>query len=128
MNRSGGRGAGNGAWGLVAGRVGGFRVIDLAGLGVFLILALGVYAFKTMAGAQSAETIQVERQITQEKRQVRLLRAELAQLEDPTRIERLSTSYLGMQPVTVTQETTLQGLPAIAAGNGPKPKTTGVRP
>ena len=80
-------------------RVRGFRVIDLSALVVLLVLALAVYAFKTLAGAQSANAADVQRQIVQEQKRVRLLTAEIAHLEDPSRIERLSTRYLGMAAV-----------------------------
>ncbi|HEY5071518.1 MAG TPA: cell division protein [Caulobacteraceae bacterium] len=106
--------------GIFTRRVRGFRVVDLLALVVLLVLALGVYGFKTLAGAQSANTLTVERQIAEEKRRVRLLHAELAHLEDPARIERLSTQYLGMKPVDAQHETSVEALPQIAE-RGTKP-------
>src|SRR5262249_38350519 len=72
-------------------RVRGFRVVDLAALIVFLVLALTVYAFKTSAGAERRDIADVETQIRDETRDVRLLRAEVAHLESPDRLERLAT-------------------------------------
>ena len=95
-------------------RVRGFRLIDLMALTLLLALALGVYAFKTLAGAESADIADVRTQIVQEEKRVRLLRAEIAHLEDPTRIERLSTQYLGLAPVDPKHETTPEALPQIA--------------
>jgi hypothetical protein len=80
-------------------RVRGFRIIDLFALAVVGVLALGSYVFTTFAAAQSARIASVESQIAQEEKRVRLLRAEIAHLEDPSRIERLSTQYLGVQPM-----------------------------
>lgn len=97
-------------------RVRGFRIIDLTALAVLLVLALGVYAFKTLAGAQSADTADVQSQIVQEQKRVRLLDAEIAHLEDPSRIERLSTQYLGLQPVDPKHEATPDSLAQIATG------------
>ena len=92
----------------------GFRVVDLMALAVLLVLAFGVYAFKTLAGAQSADTVNVERQIVEEQKRVRLLDAEVAHLEDPARIERLSSQFLGLKAVDAQHETTEDALPQIA--------------
>src|SRR5260370_31884145 len=74
----------------------GFRVVDLAALAVLLVLALASYAFKTFAQGMGPDTVGVEEQIAQEDRRIHLMRAEIAHLEDPGRIERLSSQYLGM--------------------------------
>jgi len=100
--------------GLFTRRLRGFRVFDLVALAILLALAVGSYAFKTFAGAESADTIGVEDQITQEQKRIRLLQAEIAHLEDPSRIERLSTQYLGMQPIDPKQETTPEALSQVA--------------
>lgn len=96
-------------------RVRGFRVIDLVALIVLLALALGVYAFKTLAGAEKADIADVQTQIVSEQKRVRLLHAEIAHLEDPSRIERLSTEYLGFKPVDPKQEASIEALPQVAA-------------
>ena len=98
----------------------GFRVVDLVALALLLVLALASYAFKTLAQGMGADTAGVEEQIVQEDRRIHLLRAEIAHLEDPGRIERLSTQYLGMQAVDPKQETTPEALPQVALG-GTKP-------
>jgi hypothetical protein len=99
----------------------GFRIIDLLALIVVLVLALGSYVFTTMAGAQSADTAGVQSQIVQEERRIRLLKADIAHLEDPGRIERLSTQYLGMAAVDPKHETTPQGLAQVAKAPAAKP-------
>ncbi len=92
----------------------GFRVIDLVALTVLLVLALASYAFKTFAEGMGADTVGVEQQITQEDRRIRLLNAEIAHLDDPRRIERLSSQYLSMQAADPKQETTAEALPQVA--------------
>ena len=92
----------------------GFRVVDLVALAVLLVLALASYAFKTFAQGMGADTVGVEGQIAQEDQRIHLLRAEIAHLEDPGRIERLSSQYLGMQAVDPKQETTPEALPQVA--------------
>jgi hypothetical protein len=101
-------------------RIRGFRLIDILALSFLLTLAIGVYAFKIFAGRESSDTAAVQVQIVQEQRRIRLLNAELAHLEDPGRIERLSTQYLGLKPVDVRRETSPDALPQIAVG-GVKP-------
>ncbi|MEO8927149.1 MAG: cell division protein [Caulobacteraceae bacterium] len=100
----------------------GFRVIDLLALSVVLVLALGSYVFTTLAGAQSADTAGVQTQIVQEEKRIRLLKAELAHLEDPGRIERLSTQYLGLAPVDPKREMKPQDLARIAVSANIAPK------
>jgi len=95
-------------------RIRGFRVVDLLALTILLALAFGVYAFKTLAGRESADIADVQHQIVDEQKRVRLLKAEIAHLEDPSRIERLSTQYLGLKPVDAKREAAAEALPQIA--------------
>jgi hypothetical protein len=50
-----------------------------------------------------------------EQKRVRLLRAEIAHLEDPSRIERLSSQYLGFKPVDPKKEASIDALPQVAS-------------
>jgi cell division protein FtsL len=101
-------------------RVRGFRLVDLVALGLLVVLILGVYLAKTMAGRERAEIARIERQISAEKARIRLLQAEVSHLEQPSRIERLSTAYLGMKPVSVKRETTTEALLDLARNPGPQ--------
>jgi len=104
-------------------RVRGFRLLDLIGLGVLVTIILGVYLAKTIAGRERAEIAQVERRIEGEKSRIRLLKAEVAHLEQPGRIERLSSVYLDMRPVPANREATIAQLPQLLrAGAAPKAK------
>ena len=94
----------------------GFRVIDLAALVLLLALAFTVYGFKTFAGRESADIVSVRREIVTEEKKVRLLKVEIARLEDPHRLERLSTQYLGLKPVDAKREATTEAIPQIAQG------------
>ena len=104
---------------VVTHRVRGFRVVDLAALIVFLALALAVYAFKTSAGVERRDIADVEGQIQDEARDVRLLRAQVAHLESPDRLERLATRYAGQAPVGVKQEVDPAALPQLAKPEAP---------
>jgi cell division protein FtsL len=96
-------------------RVRGFRLVDMVALSFLVLLIAGVYLAKTMAGRERAEIAAVEKQIDAEKRRIRLLQAEVAHLEQPARIERLSSAYLGMSPVAAARETTPEALPQVAS-------------
>lgn len=95
-------------------KVRGFRLIDMVALALLASLVLGVYLAKTMAGGERAEIARVEREIEAERTRIRLLEAEVAHLEQPARIGRLSEDFLGMGPVPASRETTPEALAAVA--------------
>jgi hypothetical protein len=94
-------------------RVRGFRVVEMVCLAVLLILVLGVYMAKTFAGRERAEIASVEQQIVDEKGRVRLLKAEVAFLEQPRRIEQYALQ-LGLAPISPEHETTEDALIDVA--------------
>ena len=49
----------------------GFRVIELTGLAVLLVLMLVVYLAKTFGGTERSEIARVEREISRERSRVR---------------------------------------------------------
>ena len=90
---------------------------ELAELEAGLVaVVLSVYLAKTMAGRERAEIASIEKQIDAEKARIRLLQAEVAHLEQPARIESLSTAHLGMAPLQAKHETTIDKLSEIAIG------------
>lgn len=98
-------------------KIRGFRLVDVVALGVLIAVILSVYLAKTMAGRERAEIATVEKQIDAEKARIRLLQAEVAHLEQPARIEALSTAHLGMAPIQAKHETTIDKLGEIAIGS-----------
>lgn len=98
-------------------KIRGFRLVDVVALGVLVAVILSVYLAKTMAGRERAEIATVEKQIDAEKARIRLLQAEVAHLEQPARIEALSTAHLGMAPIQAKHETTIDKLGEIAIGS-----------
>ena len=101
-------------------KIRGFRLLDLIGVGLLVIIIVGVYLAKTMAGTERADIARIERQIGAEKARIRLLQAEVAHLEQPGRIERLSVAYLNMAPVPAIREATAdQLIPLARAGAAP---------
>ena len=110
-------------------RVRGFRVVHLAAVGCLATLVLGVYGFKAGAGRESARISDVDAQIADERRHVRLLRAELAHLEQPARLQRLSSAYLGMGPAGGAREAPEESLSELARAQPAQvaPSAAGVR-
>lgn len=92
----------------------GFRVIELGALGCLAVLVLCVYLTKAAAGRESAAIAGINKEIGAEARRVRLLRAEIAHLEQPERIEALSSRYLELGPVPAKRETAPEALAEVA--------------
>ena len=117
-------------FGFLSTRFRGFRVVNLLGLTVLLVIAVGSYAFKTLAVAQDAGTAGVEDQILREHKRIRMLKAEIAHLETPRRLRDLSSQYLGLGPVDSKHDIALRSLAMIAAAPppvarpAPQPSTT----
>jgi len=95
-------------------KVRGFRLVDVVAFGLLMALVMSVYLAKTIAGRERTEIATVEKQIDAERARIRLLQAEVAHLEQPARIERLSSAYLGMAPLAAKRETTPENLAAVA--------------
>ena len=106
---------------VVTRRIRGFRLVVLVGIGLLVVIILGVYLAKTMAGRERAEIATIERQIKTEKARIRLLQAEVAHLEQPGRIERLAVTYLKMETVPANREASADQLIDLAIA-GPAPK------
>jgi hypothetical protein len=102
-------------------RVRGVRLISLGGGALLLLLVVGLYLIKTLAGGEHADIDRTQAQIAQEQQRIRLLQAEVAYLEQPQRLSRLSEDYLGLQPLSGKRETRPENLEEIAKGvGGPK--------
>ncbi len=95
-------------------RVRGVRVVNLWGAGLLLVLVIGLYLLKTFAGGERADIARAEGQIIDEQRQIRLLHAEVAYLEQPTRIERLAEQGLNLQPASGKREVSADRLADVA--------------
>jgi hypothetical protein len=95
-------------------RVRGFRVMDLTAMVIFLALALTVYAFKTSAGAERTNIADIEDKIADERIQVRLLRDQVARLENPKRLEDRATRFADLAPIAAKQEVAPEALAQVA--------------
>jgi hypothetical protein len=101
--------------GFLTARIRGFRIVNLLALTVLLVIALGSYALKTLAGTQDAGGVGVEDQILQEQKRIRMLQAEISTLGGPQRVADLSRQYLNLAPVDAKHDITEDALPTLAA-------------
>jgi len=93
----------------------GLRLVEAFALLMLLVMVLGNYLAKARAGRERGDITAVESQINDEQRNLRLLSAEVAHLEQPERMERLSAAA-GLGPIGARHEGTLDQLPEIALG------------
>lgn len=99
--------------GLFNRRVRGFRVVEVAGMGILLTLVTGVYLAKTFAGRERQQIGQIEQEIQDEAVRKRLLEAEVAHLEQPRRIEQLA-QMMQLKPIAPDHEITEDALIDVA--------------
>jgi hypothetical protein len=95
-------------------RLRGFRIVEIGAVCILMVLILVVYLAKTHAGGEGADIDRVQVQIEDEQDRIRLLRAEVANLEQPERLEALSGRYLHLQPIAAKHEVGPESLADIA--------------
>lgn len=101
-------------------KVRGVRWVEIIGVALVAAMIFSVYLAKAAAASESARIASLERQITQNGQRVRLLRAEVARLEQPGRLEALSR-MAGLAPVDVHRQATVARLPELAPIPDPEP-------
>ena len=95
-------------------RIRGFRVINFAAVIFLIALMFGLYWAKTRASVDGAAIGRIESQIGAQKRDIRILEARVAGLEQPGRIGQLSEDYLHLAPARTAQQTTPDKLAQIS--------------
>ncbi|GAA0647570.1 cell division protein FtsL [Brevundimonas lenta] len=104
---------------LFAWKVRGVRWIEIIGVLMVAAMIFSVYLAKAAAAREGAQIADLERQIGENGQRVRLLRAEVARLEQPGRLEALSRGA-GLGPVDVHRQATEASLPTLAPVPEPK--------
>ncbi|MBL0946886.1 cell division protein [Brevundimonas sp.] len=79
-------------------KVRGIRWVEIFGILCVAAMLLSVYLTKAAAARQTTRIAQLEREIDQSSLRVRMLRAEVARLESPARLEALSRQA-GLVPI-----------------------------
>jgi hypothetical protein len=103
----------SGLFGVLGRSMRGFRLVEAVALLVLLAMILGNYLSKARAGRERAEIAAVEAQIGEEQHRMRLLDAEVAHLEQPERLERLSAAA-GLGPTGARHQGAIDQLPEIS--------------
>lgn len=101
-------------------KIRGVRWVEIIGVMLVAAMVFSVYLAKAAAARESARITDLERQITDNGQRVRLLRAEVARLEQPGRLEALSRGA-GLGPVDVHRQATEDSLPSLKAVPAPPP-------
>jgi cell division protein FtsL len=103
----------NGFAGFMGRTLRGVRLVEFGALMVLLVLALGVYLAKAAAGRERADITEVQSQIDDEQKRLRLLQAEVAHLEEPERLNALS-AQIGLAPTNARHQAAPEELGDIA--------------
>ncbi|WP_292046025.1 MULTISPECIES: cell division protein, partial [unclassified Brevundimonas] len=101
-------------------KVRGVRWVEIIGVALVAIMIVSVYAAKAAAARESSRIAQLEQDIRENGQRVRLLRAEVARLEQPARLEALSRQ-IGMAPVDVHRQAGEGQLTALKPAAAAKP-------
>jgi hypothetical protein len=91
----------------------GVRLLEALALALLLMMVLGNYLAKARAGRERGEISAVEAQIGDEQHRMRALAAEVAHLEQPERLERLSVAA-GLRPTGASHQGSPDHLPQFA--------------
>lgn len=101
-------------------KIRGVRWIEIIGVLLVAAMVFSVYLAKAGAARESARISDLERQISDNGQRVRLLRAEVARLEQPSRLEALSRGA-GLGPVDVHRQASTGSLSNLAPIPEPRP-------
>ena len=96
-------------------RVRGIRWVEIIGVGLVAVMIVSVYAAKAAAARESSRIAQLEQEISANHQRVRLLRAEVARLEQPARLESLSRQA-GLSPTDVHRQAEADKLAQLKSG------------
>jgi hypothetical protein len=102
-------------------RIRGVSLVNLWGLGVLLVLVIALYLVKTFGAGERADIASTETQIAEEQRRIAVLKAEVAFLERPDRIQRLAEQGLNEQPISGRHDATVADLEKIARVSAASP-------
>jgi hypothetical protein len=105
---------------LFAWKVRGIRWIEIIGVLMVAAMIFSVYLAKAAAARESAQIASLEREIGENGQRVRLLKAQVAQLEQPARLEALSRGA-GLGPVDMKRQASEERLDNLAPVPEPRP-------
>lgn len=89
------------------------RMLELSAFVCLVALVAWVYVAKATGADERATIREIERDIGVQQREIRLLRAEAAYLERPSRLEDLVRTHTDLAPVEPINETRPENLEAL---------------
>ena len=89
------------------------RALEIAAVVCLGALILWVYVAKAAGADERAAIRALETEIAPAQRDLRLLRAEAAHLEQPARLQALVDAHLQLQPLDAEQEASPEVLPVV---------------
>lgn len=105
---------------LFAWKIRGIRWVEIIGVLMVGAMIFSVYLAKAAAARESARIAELERRIGEDGRRVRLLRAQVAHLEQPARLEALSRD-VGLGPVDMKRQASEERLDQLKPLPAPAP-------
>ncbi|WP_420478871.1 cell division protein FtsL, partial [Brevundimonas sp. FT23028] len=101
-------------------KIRGIRWVEIIGVLLVGAMIFSVYLAKAAAARESAQIADLERKIGENGRRVRLLRAQVAHLEQPARLEALSRD-VGLGPVDMRRQASEERLDQLEPVHAPAP-------
>ncbi len=86
---------------------------------LFCVMSVGLLVLKSEVHEMEQELTQLHNNIRDDRKAIRVLKAEWSHLNDPTRIKRLAETYLKLSPVSAKQIAPLDALPYSATDTVP---------
>lgn len=87
------------------------RVVNLIAVMITILTSFALYRVKYEASASAGQVARLRAEIAEEQKTVAILKAEWSHLNQPARLQELSSRYLDLKPIDVHQIVTFQDLP-----------------
>jgi len=87
------------------------RVVNLIAVMAVILTSFALYRVKYEASGETTKVAALRTEIAQEEDTIAVLKAEWSHLNEPARLQALSSRYLDLKPLDVDQIATLQDLP-----------------
>ena len=87
------------------------RVVNIVALAITVMFAFGLYKLKYNTSILADQFVQLQRDIEQEQRALRVLKAEWSHLNRPERIQGLAVKHLALKPLDPGQILEIKDIP-----------------
>lgn len=94
------------------------RALNVLAFIVASVLAVALYIAKTEAQEARERLVEMQSDLAEERRQINVLRVDIAHLEDPDRLRALARQYLGFEPLDPRREVAMSDLPLLIEPQG----------